>query len=160
MENWRPIALSNTIYKLFTKCITRKLQDWCSLHDVLSPAQKGFTPYDGVIEHNFLLSQHLELARRNGSDSLLAWLDISNAFGSVPHDIIFKALKNIGADDDFIGLIQNIYEGSCSRIITEDGLTEPISILRGVKQGCPLSGILFNIAINHVLLEVQKEQDS
>ncbi|GFS82582.1 retrovirus-related Pol polyprotein from type-2 retrotransposable element R2DM, partial [Nephila pilipes] len=160
MENWRPIALSNTIYKLFAKCITRKLQDWCSLHDVLSPAQKGFTPYDGVIEHNFLLSQHLELARRNGSDSLLAWLDISNAFGSVPHDIIFKALKNIGADDDFIGLVQNIYEGSCSRIITEDGLTEPISILRGVKQGCPLSGILFNVAINHVLLEVQKEQES
>ncbi|GFT04899.1 retrovirus-related Pol polyprotein from type-2 retrotransposable element R2DM, partial [Nephila pilipes] len=63
IANWRPIALSNTIYKLFMKCLTRKTQDWCSLHQVLSPSQKGFTPFDGVIEHNFLLAQHLETAR-------------------------------------------------------------------------------------------------
>ncbi|GFS76634.1 retrovirus-related Pol polyprotein from type-1 retrotransposable element R2 [Nephila pilipes] len=82
IENWRPISLSNTIYKLFTKCLTRKLQDWCSFNQVLSSAQKGFTPHDGVIEHNFLLAQFIESAKRNKSDPLLAFLDISNAFGS------------------------------------------------------------------------------
>ncbi|GFS96744.1 retrovirus-related Pol polyprotein from type-2 retrotransposable element R2DM, partial [Nephila pilipes] len=158
IANWRPIALSNTIYKLFMECLTRKTQDWCSLHQVLSPSQKGFTPFDGVIEHNFLLAQHLETARRNHSDSFVAWLDVSNAFGSVPHSVIFQALKNIGVDADFISLIQNVYMGSCTSIISDEGLTDPIPILRGVKQGCPLSGILFNIAINHVLVEVQKDQ--
>ncbi|GFR06620.1 retrovirus-related Pol polyprotein from type-1 retrotransposable element R2 [Trichonephila clavata] len=85
ITNWRPIALSNTLYKLFTKCLTRKLADWCETHEVFSNSQKGFTPYDGVVEHNFLLSQHFETARAGHSDSLAAWIDISNAFGSVPH---------------------------------------------------------------------------
>ncbi|GFW62213.1 retrovirus-related Pol polyprotein from type-2 retrotransposable element R2DM, partial [Trichonephila clavipes] len=49
LENWRPISLSSTLYKLFTKCLTRKLGDWCQLLEVLSPAQKGFTPHDGRI---------------------------------------------------------------------------------------------------------------
>ncbi|GFU01291.1 retrovirus-related Pol polyprotein from type-1 retrotransposable element R2 [Nephila pilipes] len=37
LSNWRPISLSNTIYKIFTKCHTRKLGDWCSFHQRLSP---------------------------------------------------------------------------------------------------------------------------
>ncbi|GFT42672.1 hypothetical protein NPIL_3121, partial [Nephila pilipes] len=69
--------------------------------------------------------------RRNHSDSFVAWLDISNAFGSVPHSVIFQALKNIGVDEDFISLIKNVYSGSCTSIISEEGLTDPIPILRG-----------------------------
>ncbi|GFU51723.1 retrovirus-related Pol polyprotein from type-1 retrotransposable element R2 [Nephila pilipes] len=91
LENWRPITLSNTIYKLFSKCLARRLQDWCEMHEVLSPCQKGFTPFDGVVEHNFVIGQHLESARRNHTQSFLVWLDISNAFGSVPHEIIFSS---------------------------------------------------------------------
>ncbi|GFR21337.1 c2H2-type domain-containing protein [Trichonephila clavata] len=42
LDNWRPISLSNTIYKLFTKCMARKLSDWCEMNEVLSSAQRGF----------------------------------------------------------------------------------------------------------------------
>ncbi|GFU51049.1 retrovirus-related Pol polyprotein from type-2 retrotransposable element R2DM [Trichonephila clavipes] len=58
LDNWRPISLSDTIYKLFTKCMARKLTEWCETHDVVSPCKKGFPPHDGVLEHNFLLTQH------------------------------------------------------------------------------------------------------
>ncbi|GIY29988.1 retrovirus-related Pol polyprotein from type-2 retrotransposable element R2DM [Caerostris extrusa] len=54
-SNWRPIALSNTIYKLFMKCVANRFKDWLLRYDVLSSAQKGFTPHDGVLEHNFIL---------------------------------------------------------------------------------------------------------
>ncbi|GFT18415.1 retrovirus-related Pol polyprotein from type-2 retrotransposable element R2DM, partial [Nephila pilipes] len=159
IDNWRPIALSNTIYKLFMKCLTRKLQDWCEFNQVLSSAQKGFTPHDGVIEHNFLLAQSLELAKRNKTDIFLAFLDISNAFGSIPHEVIFKVMEREGVDAEFSTMIENIYLGSSTCVLSEEGPTEPIPILRGVKQGCPLSGILFNLAINHVLVDVQGEQE-
>ncbi|GIY90130.1 retrovirus-related Pol polyprotein from type-2 retrotransposable element R2DM [Caerostris extrusa] len=39
-SNWRPIALSNTAYKLFMKCLTARLQNWCQRFDVLPPNQK------------------------------------------------------------------------------------------------------------------------
>ncbi|GFS90445.1 retrovirus-related Pol polyprotein from type-2 retrotransposable element R2DM, partial [Nephila pilipes] len=160
LENWRPITLSNTIYKLFSKCLARRLQDWCEMHEVLSPCQKGFTPFDGVIEHNFVIGQHLEAARRNHSQSFLVWLDISNAFGSVPHDVIFSAMANAGIDSEFIELIKNMYIESSTKIFSNEGTTDPIPISCGVKQGCPLSGILFNLSINHILQELQKNECS
>ncbi|GFS87970.1 transposon TX1 uncharacterized 149 kDa protein, partial [Nephila pilipes] len=160
IENWRPIALSNTIYKLFMKCLTRKMQDWCSMNQVLSSAQKGFTPHDGVIEHNFLLAQHIENATRQKNESLIAFLDISNAFGSIPHAVIFQAMEREGVDPEFTTMIQNIYLGSTTCVLTEEGPTDPIPLLRGVKQGCPLSGLLFNLAINHILVNIQGEQES
>ncbi|GFS96981.1 retrovirus-related Pol polyprotein from type-2 retrotransposable element R2DM, partial [Nephila pilipes] len=159
LSNWRPISLSCTIYKLFTKCLARRLQDWCEMNNTLSSCQKGFTPFDGVVEHNFVIGQHLEVARRSHSESFLVWLDISNAFGSISHDVLFSAMAHMGIDSEFIQLIKNIYLNSSSKIFSVDGSTEPIPIRCGVKQGCPLSGILFNIAINNILLAIQKGND-
>ncbi|GFT37154.1 transposon TX1 uncharacterized 149 kDa protein, partial [Nephila pilipes] len=159
LENWRPISLSNTVYKLFSKCLTRKLQDWCEMNNIISRCQKGFTPYDGVVEHNFIIGQHLENARRSHTNAFLIWLDISNAFGSISHEVLFASLENAGADTDFIHLIRNIYHNSSTRIITEEGLTEAIPLSCGVKQGCPLSGPLFNLAINHILTSLQENED-
>ncbi|GFW16088.1 retrovirus-related Pol polyprotein from type-2 retrotransposable element R2DM [Trichonephila clavipes] len=109
LENWRPISLSDTIYKLFAKCMARKLSDWCETFEVISPCQKGFSPHDGVLERNFLLTQHLESARRCHSDKFVAWLDISNAFGSVPRQVMIDALVACGVDQDFVSLICSIY---------------------------------------------------
>ncbi|GFU59198.1 retrovirus-related Pol polyprotein from type-2 retrotransposable element R2DM [Trichonephila clavipes] len=160
LENWRPISLSSTLYKLFAKCLTKKLGTWCETHEVLSPAQKGFTPHDGVLEHNLLVTQHIHTARRLRKDRLVAWLDISNAFGSVPRQAIMDALVAAGADQDFITLIANIYENTTTQVLTDEGPTPPISLKSGVKQGCPLSGILFNMAIDHVLRSIQDQREN
>ncbi|GFT14083.1 retrovirus-related Pol polyprotein from type-2 retrotransposable element R2DM [Nephila pilipes] len=160
LANWRPISLSNTICKLFTKCLTRKLSDWCSSNNCLSPNQKGFLPFDGVLEHNFIIAQHLESATGRKKDSLACWLDISNAFGSIHHDVLLAALSAIGADSDFVALVKNMYSDSSSSIICNESNTEPIPCRRGVKQGCPLSGLLFNIAIDNLLRNVQGDYDN
>lgn len=57
--DWRPISLCNTIAKLFTGCLTKRLIDWASNENVLCPAQKGFMPYDGAFENNYVFSQKL-----------------------------------------------------------------------------------------------------
>ncbi|GFU50714.1 retrovirus-related Pol polyprotein from type-2 retrotransposable element R2DM [Trichonephila clavipes] len=159
LENWRPISLSNTIYKLFTKCLAKKLSEWCETHEVLSPAQKGFSPYDGVLEHNFLLTQHLEAARRCKKNKFVAWLDISNAFGSVPRQVILDSLVACRADQESITLVCSMYHGSSTCVLTEEGPTLPIQLKNGVKQGCPLSGILFNLSIDKVLHTIQENRE-
>ncbi|GFU05319.1 retrovirus-related Pol polyprotein from type-2 retrotransposable element R2DM, partial [Nephila pilipes] len=159
LSNWRPIALSNTIYKLFSKCLTRKLLDWCSANQTLSSCQKGFTPFEGVLEHNFVISQHLEDAHRLKRDSFACWIDISNAFGSIPHSILWSSLKAMGADMDFISLFQDIYQDSNTSILGLVGKTPPIPLKNGIKQGYPMSGILFDIVIDHVLRLIQGDED-
>ncbi|GFQ91951.1 retrovirus-related Pol polyprotein from type-1 retrotransposable element R2 [Trichonephila clavata] len=159
LSDWRPISLSDTAYKLFSKCLARKLSDWCEVHEASSPAQKGFSPFDGVIEHNFLLREHLETARRGKCERFVAWIDIANAFGSIPHPILLESLLRNGVDQDFVRLVQNIYTNAETQVLTIEGPTAPLPLLSGVKQGCPLSGILFNIAIDVVLRKIQEQQE-
>ncbi|GFR10190.1 retrovirus-related Pol polyprotein from type-1 retrotransposable element R2 [Trichonephila clavata] len=135
LSDWRPISLSDTAYKLFSKCLARKLSDWCEVHEALSPAQKGFSPFDGVIEHNFILCEHLETARRDKCERFVAWIDIANAFGSIPHPVLLEALLRNGVDQDFVRLVQNIYTNAETQVLTSEGPTAPLPLLSGVKQG-------------------------
>lgn len=93
LSDWRPISLCNTISKLFTGCPSKRLIDWVTGNDVLCPAQKGFMPYDGAFENNYVFQQKLQYARRAPNRELCApSIDLSNAFGSVSHSSIRTSL--------------------------------------------------------------------
>ncbi|XP_069176419.1 uncharacterized protein [Procambarus clarkii] len=153
ITNWRPIALCRTIYKLYTGCLSSRLRNWIVENKVLCPAQKGFMPTDGVLEHNFVLQHYLDAARtgHGNKDIYIASLDITNAFGSVPTELISAALRRMGAGDDFLAVINSITNGNTTRIMTTGGETAEIPANCGVRQGCPISGLLFNIAIEAIL---------
>ncbi|KAK3919179.1 Retrovirus-related Pol polyprotein from type-1 retrotransposable element R2 [Frankliniella fusca] len=55
LSNWRPIALSNCAGKIFCSLISRRLGKWAATYNLLLWAQKGFTPTEGCLEHNFML---------------------------------------------------------------------------------------------------------
>lgn len=150
-SDWRPIALSSTIAKLFCGCIARRLSAWIEAFSILSPAQKGFLPYDGCFENNFVLSKRFQDARAKRQELCILSLDMSNAFGSITHPAIFEALKSAGAGTSFTRLIEALYCNASSCIITNEGTSEPLLINSGVRQGCPLSGLLFNITIDPLL---------
>ncbi|GBN47633.1 Retrovirus-related Pol polyprotein from type-2 retrotransposable element R2DM [Araneus ventricosus] len=154
-SNWRPIALSNTIYKIFTKVLAGRLQDWFAKYGALSPCQKGFTPFDGVLEHNFVLQTRLESARSHKKDLCVAWLDVTNAFGALPHQLIYKALAAAGTGDQFVNVIQNMYTQCTTAILSNNSAANSIPINSGVKQGCPISGLLFNLSVDHILRRIQ-----
>ncbi|GBM22372.1 Retrovirus-related Pol polyprotein from type-1 retrotransposable element R2 [Araneus ventricosus] len=152
LSNWRPIALSSTIYKILTKCLAARLSDWCEKYNILSPCQKGFTPFDGVVEHNYVLQQRKGLASSKKKELCVAWLDVTNAFGALPHSAIFEAL---GTGQLFVDLVSDIYADSSSKILASEGATRQIPILSGVKQGCPISGLLFNICTDPIIRSLQ-----
>ena len=62
----------------------------------------------------------------------------------------------MGAPRDLIEMISNIYTGSFTQIRTSTGLTDNIPLLAGVKQGCPMSPILFNLSIELILRLAKK----
>ncbi|XP_039309676.1 uncharacterized protein LOC120358702 [Solenopsis invicta] len=151
LENWRPLALGDTVPKLFAALLADRLTDWSVDHGRLSPAQKGFLRDEGCYEHNFVLQEILTDARRTRRQAVVAWLDLSNAFGSVPHAVIRRALAGAAVPRRLIAIWESMYDGCTTRVRTADGYTAPIPIRSGVKQGCPLSPIVFNIAINSVV---------
>lgn len=158
IANWRPIAIMRTIYKLYTGVLARRFTTWMANHNILAPAQKGFMPHDGVFEHNYTLRRKFDIARTEKGEFLAAWLDFSNAFGSVPHQAIYAGLEKTGAGAKFKRIIQDMYTNTSTRILTGQDVTDNIDINAGVKQGCPISGLLFNIAIDPIIRHIQGQQ--
>jgi hypothetical protein len=95
-----------TIYKLFADVLAKRLATWLDDNAVLAPAQKGFLPYDRVVEHNYILRRLFNKARTENGEFIATWLDFSNAFGSVPHEAIFEGLQKIKAANKFTRLIK------------------------------------------------------
>ncbi|GFR09085.1 reverse transcriptase domain-containing protein [Trichonephila clavata] len=114
---------------------------------------------EGCVEHNFLLDQAIVEAKRSRSNLALAWIDLENAFGSVPHSFILKSLHAVGAPGSVSNIISSFYFGASSEIRWGAGWT-PIPMEAGVHQGFSLSAILFNLSLEQVLrpaLEVDTE---
>ena len=110
-SSWRPISLINTVAKIFTGCINRRFLV-IKKHKLLSPAQKGFLQSEGCLEHNFILQSSIQDAKRRRQEISIAWLDLTNAFGSVLHSVIFDALRSKGFHPNTVRLIMNLYKGS------------------------------------------------
>lgn len=158
--NWRPIALSGTTAKLYASCIADRLMKWGVSSESISKCQKGFMPTEGCLQHNFHLHSLIEEARRTGRKICVAWLDLTNAFGSIPHDYIIFALKELGLGDSSLECIRDMYDDCSTSIKTPNGLTDEIVIQRGVKQGCPSSPIIFNLALELVIRAVTSQAES
>ncbi|KAG6929490.1 hypothetical protein G0U57_005580, partial [Chelydra serpentina] len=89
----------------------------------------------------------------------IAWLDLANAFGSIPHHHIFDTLQEFGMPESFLRLIRELYEGCSTTIRLVERETAEIPIRSGVKQGCPLSPIIFNLAMEPLLRAISDGAD-
>ena len=153
-SNFRPIALQSCLYKLFVAIVSDRLSKWANNNNLLSNCQKGFRQGEGCYEHTFMLQSVVKDARNNGKKLSIAWLDLQNAFGSVPHEAITLTLTHMGLPVELVNLISDLYTNASSTFQTNEGDTNAIPILAGVKQGCPLSPILFNLTLEVLMRAV------
>ena len=157
ISNFRPIALMSTMYKLFMGVLAKRLTRWSISTSVLSDEQKSARPSEGCYEHTFLLKSIVADARRCKRKLCMAWLDIRNTFGSIAHSVIHSLLQHVGVPADMIQLISNAYSGASTTIKSPAGSTASIPICAGVKQGCPLRPIIFNLCMELILRMVKSK---
>jgi hypothetical protein len=154
VSNFRPIALMSCIYKLLMSIMANRLVTYSINNNFMSPSQKCACPTEGCYEHTYILQSLVLDAKRHQKNIFLAWLDLRNAFGSIPHDVIEITLSHLGIPDSIVNLIKNVYTNASTEVRTPIGSTPSIPIKAGVKQGCPLSPILFNICIEIILCAI------
>jgi len=159
-SNWRLIALLNSSYKIFTSCLTSQLLYWLGDENLLHRNQKSISLYEGCIEHNFALNMTIEKHYREKLSTHIVFLDIANAFPSIPIETILGILKRHNASNNSLEIINQLYLNCDTTICLKDINVGPLQVKKGVRQGCPLSMLLFNIAINQALLAVDPTQNT
>ena len=140
----------------FAAVLADRLTRWAIVNNRLNAAQKRFLPHEGCLEHSFMLHRILESARARKKEVVVAWLDLADAFGSVPHTVIRRALVDAGVLAIVFVTVASLNQGSTMRVRTRDGYTEAIPMLLGVRQGCPLSPILFDLEIDPLVRSAEE----
>ncbi|CAF1531408.1 unnamed protein product [Adineta steineri] len=146
IKNWRPITIASLLLRLYNKILARRMQNVFRTNS----KQKGFKPLNGVGQNVALLHNLLRHARTNKNNLFVCLLDVSKAFDSVPHESIKRALLRNGCPLEFIDLFNNQYENSYTALSYADRSSRLIALRRGVKQGDPMSSILFNLVIDEL----------
>ena len=87
------------------------------------------------------------------------FLDCKKAFDSVWHEGLFFKLKKIGIRGKTLGLIKDIYKKTNCVVKSGNVITSFFDYTKGVRQGCPLSPILFNIYVNDLFENMNNDND-
>ena len=157
VKNWRPITLLNTDYKIISTAITNRLKTVVS--DIIHANQTGFMN-ERFIGENIRLITDFILKNHNKNDSkLLCFVDFEKAFDCVDREFLFASLDKFRFGPNFIRWIKTLYTNNNSCALTGLSRTPWFNSECGVKQGCPLSPLLFNIAAEMLACYIRQQDD-
>jgi len=150
-SSYRPISVLNLDLKLLTKILAIRLEK------VIDNDQTGFIRgrYSShnvrrllnIIQHSSLYS----------AESLVISLDAEKAFDRLEWPYLFFTLKNFGFGEEFIKWIQILYTSPLSAVITNGLRSSNFKIERGTRQGCPLSPLLFALAMEPLATAIRQD---
>lgn len=149
---YRPITLLNTDYKIVATIISRRLSK--VLPHVMSPAQTCSVPGRSIFSALSLTRDLFAFATRTGIPGCFVSLDQAKAFDRVEHRYLMAVLRSFGFPMELITRLNLLYRGLTSRLLVNGQLSAPFPVERGIRQGCPLSPLLFVLAIDPLLRRV------
>uniref|UniRef100_A0A2S2Q7J7 Retrovirus-related Pol polyprotein from type-1 retrotransposable element R2 n=1 Tax=Sipha flava TaxID=143950 RepID=A0A2S2Q7J7_9HEMI len=142
--NYRPISIASVALRHYHRILAVRLER-LRLVDI---RQRAFRRADGVAENVFLLDSLLREARSGCKGLCVASLDLSKAFDSVSHSAIKVAMERVGLEPRFVDYIAHIYDQASTFIQVGKQCSRPLKVSKGVRQGDPLSPLLFNLVID------------
>lgn len=145
-SSYRPILLINVDTKIMTKILAEKLATILPL--ILHKAQAGFTKGRSAVKNIRKTLTTLEYAKRHpDKDTIILTLDSEKAFDNIDLTWLFTVLTKMGIEGRFADFLKTMINNPTASIFTPGMISEPITLYRGTRQGCPISPLLFNLAM-------------
>ena len=144
--NYRGISLLSCFGKYFTAILNTRLLDFSLKNNILSKEQMGFIPGNRTSDA-FIVLYNLINNYCHTKNKFIhgCFVDFTRAFDSVPRPLLFEKLIKYNITGKFYENIKNLYTNDRSCVKIGDKLTDTFENTQGVKQGCILSPLLFNI---------------
>ena len=150
-DNFRGLAIGSALAKVFSIIMLKRLNNFIEIKKLISPNQVGFMKGSCTSDHIFLLQTIIEKIVKKGKKRLYAaFIDFKKAYDKVNRKSLLETLKKLGINGIFLRNIESMYKHISYSIKLKNGHLDPISSNLGLKQGCPLSPMLFNLYIDDI----------
>ena len=145
LKNWRPISLLNVDYKIISKVLTLRLSK--VLEYIVNPDQTCSVPGRSILSNVTLLRDIIDFIQETDECAILVSLDQEKAFDRVDRTFLLQLLEVYGFGPDFCRWLTTLYDDAFMQIIINDRLSSKVGLQRGVRQGDPLSPLLYVICV-------------
>ena len=154
IKNYRPITLLNSDYKIMTRIWAKRFGD--NFGTILHEDQAGFVPGRDIMNHIKDAEITIEYCDNLSIKGALVCLDQEKAYDRIDHEYLFKCMSKYGIPESVIKLVKTCYSNSYTSVIINGVVSEEFQVTRGVRQGDPMSCLLFNIAIEPLANAIRK----
>jgi len=144
-EDYSPITLLNTVYKILVRLISAGVRP--ILAELLHPSQYCYVPGNTIFDAVATVRDAIAYAESTRRPFYWVSLDFKQVFDRISHTYLPTVLRSYGFDSGFIEYIRMVYGNATSVIQVKGHISAPIPTQCGVRQGCPLSMIIFVLCL-------------
>ena len=157
-ENYRTLSLISHSRKMLLRIILNRLNP--QVERILSDEQAGFRKGRSTVEQIFncriLMERHIESQK----DLYHNFIDFKKAYDRIWHDRLWSSLQKYDISSNIISMIKSLYCNSTSAVLINNIQGNTFKTTVGIRQGCLLSPVLFNVFLEEIMDDIQNNHTS
>jgi hypothetical protein len=144
VSDFRPISLLNTSIKIITKILANRLQK--VMPRLIHKNQYGFIKARSIQDCLAWSLEYLHLCHQTWKEIVILKLDFEKAFDKVEHELMLQIMQTKGFPSRWLNWMKLIFGSGTSAVLLNGVPRKVFHCRRGVRQGDPLSSLLFVLA--------------
>src|SRR6185437_1427585 len=154
VQNWRQILMVNCDAKIFMKILADRLNSICE--ELILDHQQEFVTKRSITNAAMDIITTLRSQREQTDTHWMLLVDQAKAFDRVSYEFMGLVLKRMKFDPRITSVLINLFNSQEAHIIVKNELSLPFRVERGVRQGDPLSPLLFVLTFEPLLRQLRR----
>ena len=157
LKNWRPITLLNCDYKIMAAVLAARVQK--VIGEIVHGNQTGYIKGRLAASNIRLTKDIIEYFIKTGQTGAIMLADFTKAFDVLDIQFLNLCLEKLNFGESFRKWISILYTNISSSVLVNGWISKSFDIERGIRQGCPLSSLLFILAAEFMANRVRENND-